>query len=190
MEKYCLLFIINFSLLIILGCGKPQDAAVPRREAFYRIDQYPAQYNRHLETPLELSTNACARFDLERKDDGSYWATVTYPRYRARIYYTFTPLADRDATALVENRLERMHLDLGNASDLRTEEYLNPNGVNIWTVYAPHAFTTPVKFLAMDTNWMVSGTAFLEKATNADSVAPVIEVLTRDVRYSLLNLGN
>ncbi len=190
MARVGALLLVASVMSLIVSCGHPKDDAVPRRPGYYRLEQYPAQYQWHNETPRMLYANACAKFSSEKKEDGSYWATVAYPRYKAYIYYTFTPLAERDATALVENRLERMRLDLGNATDLSTEEYLNPNGINVWTIFAPQALNTPVKFLAMDKDWMISGTAFLDNATDADSVAPVIEILTRDVRYSMLTLGD
>lgn len=187
-----LLSALSILALTIASCGKPQDQSVPRRTGYYRMQEYPAQYTRHDEVPLALNANSSARFDVEVRSDGSYWVTVDYYRYKASIYYTFTPLAERDATALVENRLERMRLDLGNAADLSTEEYMNPNGVNVWMVYAPHSLSTPVKFLALNNDWMVSGTAFLSgvtPVTNADSVAPAIEAITRDARYAMLTLG-
>ncbi len=188
-----LVYIALAVMAIVSSCGKPQDNAVPRREGYFRLDTYPAQYAQQGGTPMVLHTNACAPFDMERKDDGSYWATSHYYKLRACIYYTFTPLDGRDATALVENRLERMRLDLGNAGDISTEEYLNPNGLSVWMLYAPSCLATPVKFLAFDKDWMLSGTAFLNNvtpATDLDSVAPIVNVLLRDVRYTMLTLGS
>lgn len=185
-------FILCFSslLLLISACSKPHDQAVPRRQGYARVSQYPPQYQILKGMPLSLKVNSEAVSEKQHNDDGSFWATVHYPRYKAMIYFTFTPLARQDATALVENRLERMRLDLGNSIDINTEEYINPNGITIWTLYAPSSLNTPVKFMALNSDWMVSGSAFLEKAQNADSVAPIVQSLLRDVRYSMLTLGD
>lgn len=162
---------------------------LPRREAYVRINPYPAEYTA-ANLPVHFIVNSHAIIATSRKDDGTYWLTATYPRYGAALYCTFTPVRDREEKIrTVENRLERMQLNIADTR-IDSEETTGPD-FTATLVTTPSASATPVQFLiypATGSGWVVSGATFfpgVKPGAPTDSVAPMIKAIEADVREAI-----
>lgn len=179
-------FIVYIVCLIVLGgCYNAHDsAAVPRPRAYPRVETYPMQYRDLTVGPLKLKVNSSA----ESIVDG-LWADVNYSAYEMAIYITVTQINDADLEAVMNNRTERMALNLGGAQGELTQ-FMTDNGA--WAVMVTSrsgSGLTPIQFLATDsTEWVVSGVVTSVGAANADSIKPTIDAIKNDVLELLMRL--
>ncbi len=177
------------------GCDSDKHRqTLPRRDAYPRLEAYPAEYVR-AEVPIGFDVNASAQTKTERHADGSYWLTSSYPRYGATMYCTFVPVeSKKEVGAVVDNRLERMRLNVGEAP-VRTEQYSGDNySFTLVSTRTPSA--TPLQFLVYPSRgkgWVASGTVFfpgIRPGSSLDSIRPAIDALENDIRHSIYRLTN
>lgn len=177
----------------VMSCGREgNDLSVPKPEGFARIEIYPEAYS-----PLEgisqvFHINDSAQVVENRGDDaGNRWITLGYPRYGALVYLTFTPTSSSSVGRVVENRLERMALNAGNATS-ELMEFTGKGGFKSKLMSTRSVTVTPLQFLSVapDLSVVVSGTLFIDgadAASSPDSVAPIVNAVTADMIYSLTN---
>ena len=119
---------------------------------------------------------------------------ISYPAYRATVYLTARRLPPERLESELDNRRERISLNLGGVAAY-TEHITSDNGqFECALVTARDAATTPVQFLATDgEGCLISGAAYLgdlTPGTSADSIAPVVAALQRDIRHALHKLSD
>jgi len=177
----------------VCGCnGDKHQRTLPRRDAYVRLEAYPAEYVR-AEVPIDFDVNASALTKVEGRADGSYWLTVEYPRYGATMYCTFVPVDGKGKVgAVVDNRLERMRLNVADAP-IGTEQYSGDN-YSFTLVLTRTLSATPVQFLVYPTQekgWVTSGTVFLpgiRPGSSLDSIRPAIDAIENDIRHSIYRM--
>lgn len=176
---------------LLLGCAGPsaQDssAPVPRPTAWPRITLYDSVYNAIDSIPVVFEANAASEIVHTRPG----WVNINYPAYASTIYLTVTQTTPAEIESVVDNRLERMALNIADNTDVNQEHIVSPDFESIMLV-SPGTRSTPVQFVSTDRrSTVVSGTAFLHNAgqiASTDSVAPVIESLRHDIVHALKNL--
>lgn len=178
--------------LATCGCGG-DTAPVPRRYAYPRIAVHAPEYVRADSVPVVLEVPASLPVRTERRADGSVWFTIDYPAYGAYVYGTLTPVDVTTVAGVVDNRVERAGLNIGPAP-VSAIDVVSTGGYDGVVMVAPSAVSMPVHFLSYnlsDPRWVVSGSAFFKQpptAEAADSVAPVVEVMVRDVTRMMQRL--
>lgn len=181
--------------MVFSDCSRDQSrhGAAPLPPAYPRIELYDTVRTAIAEAaPLIFRANAAATVTTaERGDRQSRWVNIAYPRYKAVIYCTFTPVTDRDRDRVIDNRAERMSLNTGGRpTEIITLE--SPGGFHSQLLVTQAESVTPIQFLSTDgQGWVVSGAVYLENAPRAaasDSIAPVINALREDVINALINL--
>lgn len=193
--KYAAICILAACVAMTAACSGAEHRTAPRPQAHPRVESYDTAYAAVSGLPLHFEANAQARCEVENKDGGAVWLTVAYPAYDARLMCTLTPVTGATVEAVVDNRAERMALNL-KGSEPQAEEFVNAAGYAAVILYDPNAVATPVQFLAAPAEidgdgWVVSGTAFFDSAradASIDSLAPMAETLLRDVRHSIRTL--
>lgn len=116
------------------------------------------------------------------------WLTLTYPNFPQGALHITATVAD-DIDAAIENRLERMALNTGSLSRMQTQVDSH-NGWDGLLMVSLESVTTPVQFLAVKGDSMLSGALYLTlpAGTAPDSVAPVVEAANRDMLHMLKRL--
>lgn len=171
-------------LLALLGaCSDRRPAPIPRRQAWHRIEVYPESYS---------EVNGFMLNDSARYEPGASagWFDIVYPAYKARVNCTLTSVSSpEELDEVMLNRLERLERNAAGAPGELTE-LTSSGGVGCLLMVTPGAVATPVQFLATDSVRSVfSGTAvFSSRELKADSVAPAVEAIERDILYMLKNL--
>lgn len=190
----CRLLVLLAGFFLLVACGR-NEKLVPRRDAYPRIETYDSAYVSLDSLPVNFDVNVEAQSALSRKDDGSVWLTISYPRYDAKILLTLSPVTKANVHAVVDNRIERISLNV-NTSYADIDEFDNLSGYSSIIVYAPSAVSTPIQFIAAPKEldgdgWVVSGAVFFENvdaSASIDSVSPMTETLLRDVRHSIYSI--
>lgn len=184
------LALISACALMLIGCKGQPDKPVPRQEAFHRVAAYAEDYVIPDGLPLKFAVNAQATHAIEQRPGGITWLTIAYPAYGAQAYCTFTPLKATNRKKTISNRLERMKLNLGDAM-AEEEEFETSGGCIATMITSAHAPMAPVQFLCVSPRWAVSGNAVICNAspyTPADSLAPIVKIMARDIRHALMAL--
>ena len=171
--------------------GRHRDLPVPRRTAYSRLQLPPDSYHPVTIGGTTLDLNAAADTTGTVDNDGTAWLTAHYPDGMATLYITVNR-ADRDRLeTMIDNRVERLSLNTGGAES-QVSSFTTPAGLDARVIVTPRLTPTPVQFIVTDhASLLVSGTAHVRDAATApaDSLAPVIEMLKRDVTRLTTNLS-
>ncbi|MDE7377111.1 MAG: hypothetical protein K2N16_09720 [Muribaculaceae bacterium] len=187
--------ILATCLAILASCSGTEQRTAPRPQGHPRVQAYDTAYSAVPGLPVHFEANSQAQTEVETKDGGAVWLTLSYPAYDARLMCTLTPVTDTTVGSVVDNRSERMALNVI-GTEPQVDKLSNPAGYSAIIICDPVAVATPVQFLAAPDNidgrgWVVSGTAFFDHAQAGapiDSLAPMVETLLRDVRHSISTL--
>lgn len=169
------------------GCGgSPAGTptpAVPPAEAYPR-PALPAADTLVAVDDTGLAVNPAAKVvTAPTEAPGAKAITVTYPGLGVHIYYTVRPVPAVDMKAAIENRLERMSLNLGGIP-ARTDHTADDSTLEGILLTARSGSQTPVQLLVAGDGILVSGTAFIDDAratTNYDSIRPLVDMLYDDM---------
>lgn len=160
------------------------DAAVPKPDAWPRMEPYPEAYSRTLDG---FAINDSA---IVTPGDSAGWFTAAYPRYNARLYLTVTRVDPSALAHAVDNRLERMALNSGGSRSTLTE-LTAESGFECRLMTTLSSAPTPLQFLAVRPDGcLVSGAVVIDGAATSppDSFAPSVAALERDIIHALKHL--
>lgn len=194
MTKYLLLTILTCILTACHGQGESDGTpAVPRRHAYPRIELPDSSFS-YIDdtvTGIAIAVNSSATYQTRRAENSrAPFIDVTYPGLNAQIYFTITPVDESIVAKVIDNRMERISLNLGGA-DAELIEFDSPAGFENKMIVSRGDISTPVQFIATDGHTaVVSGAAFVKDASTAtaDSIAPIVAMLRRDIMHALKTL--
>lgn len=179
------LLVIAVLVLGALSCTR-QPAPVPRPRAFQRIETPDSVYCIFYGPVATFEINASA--DTLHPSETAL--DVLYGTLGARLYTSQRRFkAPENLTEAIDNRITRISLNLGGAQ-ARSASFVNDAGFECTVVTALDPVPTPVQFYACDASGrFVNGAAVFALApSSADSVAPAVAALERDVIHLLESL--
>ena len=168
---------------------------IPRRTAYPRVNLCDTI---HVKSPLlpvnfEINAETIASEDSSNiTNDGSKWINVFYPKYNATLYYTYTPVTASTIEGVIDNRIERISLNIGSLTSEMTE--LNtPSGVIAKIISTPTSMVTPLQFIATNnSSWVISGAFCFNETKNisSDSISPILKAVNNDILHTIKNLSH
>lgn len=174
------------------SCSGSGDIAVPRPTGNPRIEAPDTIYRDVAGLPVRWLVNEVASDSVTaHREDGSVWLNVTYPGGAATMFCTFTPVTPATCAGVIENRSERMALNAGsNESEIMS--FISEGRFAVKLMKTPHGTVTPLQFLATSPGIVATGAVYLPQLTaaTADSLAPVVEYLNRDLMRALTRLDH
>ena len=116
------LLLSALALVVLLNSCDSGGRPVPRPEGYPRIALYEAVYRNDSIGPVIFESNAGTAVTERRQGaDGTGWLTLAYPRYGATLYLTASPATASTLGGIIDNRLERISLNIGGATTELTE---------------------------------------------------------------------
>ncbi len=180
MTKNCPILLLCATLWL-LSCTRPSQ---PRPYGYFRID-IPEYGYRETELPgypYRFEVADIAYIDTAVDNAEPYWLDIVYPKLNARIYCSYKPV-ERNLGKLTDETI-RMVFDHAIKADAIPEQgYSNP-GERVYGVYYDLEGNTasPAQFFMTDsTRHFFRGALYYNNIPNADSLAPVNQVMRRDI---------
>lgn len=176
-------------LALLAACGRrAPEGDVPLPKAFPRIVVYDSVYAPVDSLPLVWECNTSAKAKVNNLGTKCY-VNIVYPAYSATLYLSFFNVtSEKDRLRVLFNRHDRMCFNAG-ASDSELTEFLTPAGFEVKMMVTPMGSPVPLQLLAIGSQWIVSGALhMLQAPESADSVAPVIRAVERDVVHALMQM--
>ncbi|MCH5347048.1 MAG: hypothetical protein J1E63_08050 [Muribaculaceae bacterium] len=176
------------TLMAAAACnGGGEQIATPRPTAYPRLSVAPALYHPLDAGGVALEVND-ATTDSVYQREASTWVNIVYPTYcnGSTIYLTITPATAATVDGIIDNRLERIALNLGD-SEAEVTELETPTGWQCRLVRALSPTMTPLQFIATGHDRVVSGAYYISAA--GDSVAPLVNAVERDILHLLTQLS-
>ena len=189
-------YILFFVACTLLSCSRPSQ---PLPYGYYRIDipDYGYQSTSLPGYPYRFEFADIAVIDTRvdnaaaviNPDEGEeYWLDVVYPTLNARIHCSYKPINPRSMTNLghLTDESIRMVFDHAIKADAIPEQgYTNPEA-RVYGVYYDLEGNTasPVQFFLTDsTHHFFRAALYYKCIPNADSLAPVNDVMRRDIHH-------
>ena len=168
---------------------------IPRLTAYPRINLCDTVYAKSHLLPVNFEINAesiAIEDSSNTSTDGSKWINVFYPKYNATLDYTYTPVVSSTIDGVIDNRIERISLNIGSLTSEMTE--LNTHsGVTAKIISTPTSVVTPLQFIATNnSSWVISGAFCFNETTNisTDSISPILKAVNNDLIHTIINLNN
>lgn len=171
---------------MMLSCGESgsKRVATPLPRGYARISVYDSVFSPVAEAPIHFEANRSAAATY---NSAKGWLNVNYPAYGGTLYITVSPSAPDTAqlAAALSDRYERMMLNLGD-NEAEQIEVTSPQSGAVTTILtASGAVLTPVQFVSTCGGRVVSGAfSFNNRPSSADSVAPIVRAVRRDVIHA------
>ncbi len=190
MWRCMVIYVIALLAILLVACSQREKVGVPRPVAYPRIERsYDTTYT-CVYAPLNIEMNR--NVEVERTDSaadaGGFRAA--YPHYGAELLCSYHRTGNAaQLKQLLARRMERVALDLGNKKpDVFRHDYSDGGSATVF--YSLRDCVTPVHFVATDSvGYVVSGTVVLDRISNFDSIAPVLDYLSYDVAHLVKNLN-
>jgi len=183
-----------FAMCILYSC---REVSVPKPKGYFRISLPSKSYLPFNKTgqlndlPLEFEYPVYGTIS-DKRDNPSEpgWFNIEFPRFRARIYFTYKEVAG-DLADLIEQTYTMNVKNHINKADAINELVINDKESNVFGIlYDLKGNTaTSVQFYVTDsTNHYLRGSLYFESEPNADSLAPVIDFFREDIIHIIETL--
>jgi gliding motility-associated lipoprotein GldD len=182
------------AMCILYSC---REVSVPKPKGYFRISLPSKSYIPFNETgqlndlPLEFEYPVYGIIS-DKRDNPSEpgWFNIEFPRFRARIYFTYKNVTG-DLADLIEQTYTMNVKNHINKADAINELVINDKESNVFGIlYDLKGNTaTSVQFYVTDsTNHYLRGSLYFESEPNADSLAPVIDFFREDIIHIIETL--
>lgn len=167
-----------------ISCANTGDQApVPRKVAYPRVELYDSTYVDVTDLPVKFAVNSSAGVRVNEKSADTDWINIDYFRYGATVRLTLQTLPKQEIAAAIANRMERAQLDTGgNTSEVT--EMASPSGVFSMIMLTPSATVTPLHFLATDSATFVLSGAVEFKNNDIEANAPAVNAIHADLLHA------
>jgi gliding motility-associated lipoprotein GldD len=183
-------------LLLIVGCtlfsSCDNKQYQPKPRGYFRIDFPEKEYVR-LDSmqnySFEYSVNSQITPDYFSPDEKE-WINVEYPSYKGTIHISYKDVDDNLGVYL-EDSYMMMTKHISRAMGIRDSLIINPDRKVYGLVYflEGEGVASPLQFYVTDSvNHFLRGSLYFNVRTNNDSLAPVIDYITEDVRHLIETL--
>lgn len=178
--------LLILSLIVLLSsCDEKQYQPKPR--AYFRIDLPEKNYIK-LDTmnffSFEYPEHCLITPDYHSPHEKE-WINIEYPKNKATIHLSYKPVND-NLDIYLEDSYSMMTKHISRAMGIRDSLIVNPDRDVYGLVYflEGEGVASSLQFYLTDSvNHFMRGSLYFNVRTNNDSLAPVIDYITEDVRH-------
>ena len=179
-KTYILLVVVTIGLL---SCSRPSQ---PRPYGYFRIDipDYGYQTTSLQGYPYRFEYADIAYIDTKVDHAEPFWVDVVYPSLNARIHCSYKAL-NRDLGKLTDEAIRFVFDHAIKADAIPEQGFSNPDE-HVFGVYydLEGDAASPTQFFLTDsTRHFFRAALYYNNIPNADSLAPVNDILRRDIHH-------
>ena len=180
------LLIVNSTLLILfVSCDNKTYQPKPR--GYFRIDFPEKEY-----VSLDTMPHYSFEYPVYSKITPDYlspeekeWVNVEFPSFKGTIHISYKSV-DGNLNKYLEDSHYMMTKHISRAMGIRDSVIMNPDKKVYGLVYSleGEGVASPLQFYLTDSvNHFLRGSLYFNVKTNNDSLAPVIDFITDDIRH-------
>lgn len=176
-------------LLYILSCTSPS----PKPSEFFRIDLPKKRYIKFSESKcnFEFEYPEYSKIENNTKDSilNPCWKNIVFPYFKATIYLTYYSVNNNFNRLAEDSRTLAYKHDV-KADAIREILYIDSINKVYGIVYEIKGnAASPVQFFVSDsTKHFLRGSLYFNTKPNKDSLAPVIEFISKDIKHLIETL--
>ncbi len=177
-------------VLTIIGCNGRNYTPLPR--GYMRIAlpehsyiQSDTTYPYFFEYPVYAEIE-----NFENSDDKKYWMNVKVPQFKATIYLSYKPVNNNLATYL-EDSYKLVSKHIPKADNIYDSMIIDRTKhiYGLTYVIEGDGAASPYQFFVTDSaNHFLRGALYFDILPNNDSLSPVIDFLTEDIKHMVNTL--
>lgn len=176
-------------MIVCFGsCGNGEQISTPKPRGYYRIDfpehTYKSFQPANCPYSFDIPTYATAIPDTNRFAENC-WYYLVLPKFNGQIYFTYKTLKN-DLYEYTENTRTLVYKHTSRASSINENVMAFSPGVSGILYDIGGDAASPLQFYVTDsTNHFLRGSLYFNAPPNADSIAPVLEFVKKDVLHLL-----
>jgi gliding motility-associated lipoprotein GldD len=174
--------LLAFMAVVITSCV---DDALPKPTGYFRIDLPQKEYrsiNDSVPFPFLFELPQYGAINLKRTEDSPNFFNVDFPRYGARIHFSYIKV-DSNFNRLLEESRRLAYEHTVKAQEINEELIINEAAHVYGTYYSikGNAASSDQFFMTDSSNHFVRGALYFNVAPNPDSLGPVHDFLQQDI---------
>ncbi|MCD8288205.1 MAG: hypothetical protein LUC18_05125 [Porphyromonadaceae bacterium] len=177
------LLLAGLLLLLTTGC-RLRQRGVPRPEGDMRMERMDTLY-RPFSSSFPLTFEVPSQVRVEQEESAPAWINLAYSSYGATLWCTYVSLRNVDREALFAEGRDLVYVHAAKASSITAQEYTDEERQVYAVLYRlTGEVATPLQFTITDSlSYLFRGALYFDESVRTDSVAPLIEYITDDVRH-------
>ncbi len=181
-----------FLFLTLIGCQ--DNVPIPKKRSYFRIDLPEKRYKAiDFSCPFmfDVSEHAAVERIATKKEKSDCWFNITYKDLNAKIHLSYKPiLTDSSYEKYTEDAHNFVYKHTVKASGIEQQEFIDQEQSKNSVLYFLKGNTaSPVQFYVSDSlTHFLRGALYFDHVPNADSLEPVIEYLSKDIRHLIESL--
>ncbi len=122
---------------------------------------------------------------VEQEESAPTWINLAYSSYGATLWCTYVSLRSADREALFAEGRDLVYVHVAKATSIMAKEYTDEERQVYAVLYRlTGEVATPLQFTITDSlSYLFRGALYFDESVRTDSVAPLIEYITDDVRH-------
>jgi gliding motility-associated lipoprotein GldD len=188
MNHIALLFLAGF---LFVGCGASESSDIPRPKGYFRI-AFPAHsYVSYSDTcPFTFEHPVYSRIMFRSDFRSKCWPDIYFPPFKASLHLSYSPITN-NLEQILEDSRTLTYKHTVKANDIMEEFIEFPEKRVFGTLYSVSGnAASAIQFHLTDSsNHFIRGSLYFNTSPNADSLAPVIAFLSKDVEHLIQTLN-
>jgi gliding motility-associated lipoprotein GldD len=176
-----------YIFILILGCFSCGEETLPKPKAYLTLKYPTTSY-------IKIASNCAYNFEISQQAtidiDTNCWATINYPRLKARIHISYSEINDNLEEILKDiEKLTFEHTIKADAIPDAISFENNEKGVFGKVYLIEGNVASNVQFSATDsTHHMISAALYFYAKPNYDSILPAVRYLEKDIDHLIESL--
>lgn len=182
MTKASKLFFL-FSVLIMTSCTD-DDTIIPRQRGYFRIDLPEKKYEKYIgDCPFTFDY---PQYSVVHKDEDKNaepcWINIDYPRFKARLHLSYKPVNNNINTYLADawELASKHQIKATGIEELNIKKSTEKVYGLVYNIEG-NAASSLQFYLTDSTHHFIRGALYFMAKPNADSIAPVVDFIQKDV---------
>jgi gliding motility-associated lipoprotein GldD len=182
--------LIGLVCLVFIACGTNDSSDIPRPKGYYRIAFPEHAYAAFSDScPFTFEHPVYSRIAYRGDHQSKCWPDIYFPQFKANLHLSYSPI-NNNLEQILEDSRTLTYKHTVKANDIAEKFIEFPAKKVFGTIYAVSGnAASAIQFHLTDSaHHFIRGSLYFNASPNADSLAPVIDFLSKDVEHLIQTL--